>query len=112
MITNIIITIAIVLMAFAITLMSIRVKVTEEAVEEIDIDKLTARIDQMDKDLDKCELKMNENPVDDKSDEIEEIHKKMKEITDDIARLDALTNRDHLDLVDIRERYVLWREPK
>ena len=45
------------------------------------------------------------------NDEINDILKKLNAIAEDIGRLDAMTKRDHSDLVDIRERYLLWREP-
>lgn len=106
MITNLIITLAIVIMAFAITLMSVRVKLTEEAVNSFDFDKYSERMDAIDRDLDKCELALNEW-----GGEIDEVIAKMEKITADIERLDNQYNTDHRDLVDIRQRYVLYREP-
>ena len=48
----------------------------------------------------------------DKEDErIEDIISKLEAITVDIKRLDETTAQDHRDLVDIRERYILWRKP-
>ena len=44
--------------------------------------------------------------------EIDQIIKQLNEITADIARIDQMTAQDHRDLVDIRERYILYREPK
>lgn len=44
-------------------------------------------------------------------DEINEIIKRLNAIAEDIKRLDETQTRDHSDLVDIRERYILWREP-
>lgn len=44
--------------------------------------------------------------------EIDQIIKQLNEITADIARMDQMTAQDHRDLVDIRERYILYREPK
>lgn len=104
--TNIIIAIAIAIMALAITLMSVRVKVTEEAVDRLDFDKYSARMDEIDRDLDRCELRVNEYDS-----QIEEVIERMQAIANDIERLDAQAQRDHLDLVDIRERYILYREP-
>lgn len=43
--------------------------------------------------------------------EIDEIVETMNKIAEDIARLDAQTSQDHRDLVDIRSRYILYREP-
>ena len=107
-VTNLIIAVAIAVMAIAIVILSVRVKVTEESLDEIDVDKLNARIDQMDKDLDRCELQLNDDAEDP---EIKEILEKMKKITDDIERIDQQRVIDHADLVDIRERYILWRDP-
>lgn len=107
MITNLIITIAIVLMAFAITLMSVRVKITEETIDKFDFDKYSERMDEIDRDLDKCELKVNDHDKD-----IELILNNLYSIIRDIHELDEQVTRDHANLVDIRERYVLWREPK
>lgn len=44
--------------------------------------------------------------------EIDQIIKQLNEITADIARMDQMTAQDHRDLVDIRQRYILYREPK
>lgn len=43
--------------------------------------------------------------------EIDRILKQLNEITADIARMDSMTAQDHRDLVDIRMRYVNYREP-
>ena len=106
MVTNLIITLAIVLMALAITLMSVRIKVTEESVDKLDFEKYSARMDEIDRDLDRCELRVNGY-----DEEIEKVVERLNAIADDFERLDAQVQRDHLDLVDIRERYVLYREP-
>ena len=42
---------------------------------------------------------------------IEDIINQLEAITADIKRLDETTAQDHRDLVDIRERYILWRKP-
>lgn len=42
---------------------------------------------------------------------IEDIISQLEAITADIKRLDETTAQDHRDLVDIRERYILWRKP-
>ena len=104
--TNLIIAIAIVIMALAITLLSVRVKVTEEAVDSFDFDKYSERMDEIDRDLDKCELNVNEF-----NESIEETISLLEQITADIKRLDEQATRDHANLVDIRERYILWRDP-
>lgn len=43
--------------------------------------------------------------------EIDEVIETMNKIAEDIGRLDAQTSQDHRDLVDIRSRYILYREP-
>ena len=43
--------------------------------------------------------------------EIDQIIKQLNEITADIARMDQMTAQDHRDLVDIRMRYINYREP-
>lgn len=43
--------------------------------------------------------------------EIDEIVEPLNKIAEDIGRLDAQTAQDHRDLVDIRSRYILYREP-
>lgn len=89
MIVNIITSIAIALIVLEIAIMNTKQKVDEEAIEEIEevIEKKPSMV------------------------EIEEIISKLDEIAKDIKRLDEATAQDHRDLVDIRERYVLWRKP-
>ena len=41
----------------------------------------------------------------------EEIEQKMMAIANSIQRMEDAYDRDHKDLVDIRQRYILWREP-
>lgn len=48
---------------------------------------------------------------DKENDRIEDIISQLEAITADIKRLDETTAQDHRDLVDIRERYILWRKP-
>ena len=43
--------------------------------------------------------------------EIDDVIETMNKIAEDIGRLDAQTAQDHRDLVDIRSRYILYREP-
>ena len=42
---------------------------------------------------------------------VEDIISQLEAITTDVKRLDETTAQDHRDLVDIRERYILWRKP-
>lgn len=88
-IINTITTIAIVTIVIEIVIMNTKMKVTDEILEEIDeaVDKKPSSV------------------------EIEEIISKLEAIAADIKRLDETTAQDHRDLVDIRERYILWRKP-
>lgn len=89
MIVNIITSIAIALIVLEIAIMNTKQKVDEEAIEEIEevIEKKPSMV------------------------EIEEIISRLEAIAADIKRLDESTAQDHRDLVDIRERYILWRKP-
>lgn len=44
-------------------------------------------------------------------DTMEPVFDLLEYIIKDIERLDNMTTKDHRDLVDIRQRYVLFREP-
>lgn len=57
------------------------------------------------------DLEVTKNEADSNSAEIDGIIKKMNAITADIRRLDEMVTQDHRDLVDIRERYILYRKP-
>lgn len=57
------------------------------------------------------ELQVTKDEADSNSAEIDGIIKKMNGITADINRLDEMVTQDHRDLVDIRERYILYRKP-
>ncbi len=97
---NIITAIAVALLTVAVTILHTKYKLIEEELDEMtasgtDFERITS--------LEKKAAEANE--------EIETIIRRMEEITDDIGRLDQLTKKDHSDLVDIRERYILWREP-
>lgn len=43
--------------------------------------------------------------------ETKKIVARLNELAEDIGRLDAMNTKDHHDLVDIRQRYILFREP-
>ena len=62
--------------------------------------------DSIDKDLDLAEIKINAH-----QESIDEITARLEEIAKDIKRLDERTDADHKNLVDVRERYVLFRTP-
>lgn len=98
--TNIIMAIAIVALTAVICVLT---KKQIDVEKELDI-MATKPIEKPD--LDEVEQKFTEANA-----EIEKIFARLEEIADDIGRLDALTDTDHKNLVDIRERYILWREP-
>lgn len=50
--------------------------------------------------------------LDEKDDEIKMIISRLDQITADIAELNKEHISDRRDLVDIRQRYILYREPK
>ena len=104
--TNIIIMIAVVVMAIAIIIMSVKVRITEESVGDFDWDEYNKKMDELDRELDQ-----NKNNVDNWQAEMNSIIERMDNVTNDIARLDERIGTDHLNLVDIRSRYVLYREP-
>lgn len=100
--TNIIMAIAIVVLTAAICVLTKKQKDIEE---ELDIMIMATKPIEK-PDLDEVEQKFAEANA-----EIEKIFARLEEIADDIGRLDALTDTDHKNLVDIRERYILYREP-
>ena len=104
--TNIIIMIAVVVMAIAIIIMSVKVRITEESVGDFDWDEYNKKMDELDRELDQ-----NKNNVDNWQAAMNSIIERMDNVANDIARLDERIGTDHLNLVDIRSRYVLYREP-
>lgn len=50
--------------------------------------------------------------LDEKDDEVKMITSRLDQIVADIAELNKEHISDHRDLVDIRQRYILYREPK
>ena len=114
MIGNFITVGAICLLTVAIVILTVKHKINEEEIDNIISDKadetrvdgICSNIGQMSVDLDRIEMQTAKA-----NDEINDILKKLNAIAEDIGRLDAMTKRDHSDLVDIRERYLLWREP-
>lgn len=69
-------------------------------------EKIQKLDESIDKDLDLAEIKINAH-----QESIDEIATRLEEIAKDIKRLDERTDADHKNLVDIRERYVLFRTP-
>lgn len=98
--TNIIMAIAIVVLTAAICVLTKKQKDIEEELDTFASSEVEVP-----------ELNNIETQVAKANDEINSILARLDDIAKDIGRLDALTTRDHRDLVDVRERYVLWREP-
>lgn len=98
--TNIIMAIAIVVLTAAICILT---KKQIDVEKELDI-MATKPIEKPD--LDEVERKFAEANA-----EIEKIFARLEEIADDIGRLDEMQKQDRRDLVDIRQRYVLFRQP-
>lgn len=113
MIASILSALSFALMAGAFVIMHLRVKELEDSDTDKRVENLinvakaqNKTISEMDKDLDKLEVQSSYN-----EEAIEKIVKQLEDITKDIKRLDELTEKDHKNLVDIRQRYILWREP-
>ena len=98
--TNIIMAIAIVALTAAICILT---KKQIDVEKELDI-MATKPIEKPD--LDEVEQKFAEANA-----EIEKIFARLEEIADDIGRLDEMQKQDRRDLVDIRQRYILFRQP-
>lgn len=98
--TNIIMTIAIVVLTAAICILT---KKQIDVEKELEI-MATKPIEKPD--LDEVEQKFAEANA-----EIEKIFARLEEIADDIGRLDEMQKQDRRDLVDIRRRYILFRQP-
>ena len=113
MIASILSALSFALMAGAFVIMHLRVTELEKDDTSKRVDNLVKvakaqniTISEMDKDLDKLEVQSSYN-----EEAINKIIKQFEDITKDIKRLDELTKADHNNLVDIRQRYILWREP-
>lgn len=107
-ITNILTACAIAVLTVAVVILTVKTKVIEEEMDDFEEDKANDdRVNEISKDLDRVELQVVKW-----NDEMDNVIKRLEEITADIGRLDETSKRDHSDLVDIRERYVLWREEK
>lgn len=101
--TSIITSIAIVVMAVAIVLMTLRANVADETLEKLE-DLVMSKPSAV-------ELEQVRNVAQGSDAEIRAIIRRLEEIAKDINELDERTEADHKNLVDIRQRYVLWREP-
>lgn len=81
-------------------------KLNRQIIENIDkrITNTHERIDNI--------ITIHNANVDHYDSEINQIIARMDQITADIAELNKENISDHRDLVDIRQRYILYREPK
>lgn len=98
--TNIIMTIAIVVLTAAICVLTKKQKDIEEELDTFASSEV--EVPELDN-IEAMAIKAN--------DEIDSILARLDEITASIGRLDALTKTDHKNLVDIRQRYILFRQP-
>ena len=98
--TNIIMAIAIVVLTAAICVLTKKQKDIEEELDTFASSEV--EVPELDN-IEAMAIKAN--------DEINSILARLDDIAKDLGRLDALTTTDHKNLVDIRERYILWREP-
>lgn len=96
---NIIISGAVVLLTVAIIILAVKQSTYEEELDEEAATDADTRLICLEHKTEKL------------TDDIEKTLKRLEEIADDIGRLDQLSKKDHSDLVDIRERYILWRKP-
>ena len=97
---------ALVFIAFALF---IRISQIDHQIQE-DAGTLTATKIAMEKKAEQLDAAIQVE-VRERMKEIDEVIETMNKITEDIGRLDAQTSQDHRDLVDIRSRYILYREP-
>lgn len=101
---NIVLGIATVVMMGVVIYLNVRLN-NHEADTNLEIESLKTKYgyiekldESIDSDLDSAEMHINE------------ITARLEEIAKDIKRLDERTDADHKNLVDIRRRYVLFRE--
>lgn len=85
-----------VLIVLAIIILNIKQNIAEEQIEQIE--------DLIDKKVSAVDAEVLDG-------EIEMIIARLEQITADIAELDKEHISDHRDLVDIRTRYINYREP-
>ena len=109
---NIVLGIATMVMMAVIIYLNVRLN-NHEADTNLEIEELKTKYDHIekmdeaiDKGLDLAEMRITSN-----EDSIKEIIAKLEEIAKDIKRLDERSDADHKNLVDIRQRYILYKEP-
>lgn len=95
------------IMCIAICLLTAAIAVLTK--KQIDVEKeldIMATTPTEKPELDEVEQKFTEANA-----EIEKILARLEEIADDIGRLDEMQAQDRRELIDIRRRYVLYRQP-
>jgi len=102
---NIVLGIATMVMMAVVIYLNVRLN-NHEADTNLEIEELKTKYDHIEKldesidsDLDSAEMHINE------------ITARLEEIAKDIKRLDERSDADHKNLVDIRQRYILYKEP-
>lgn len=109
---NIVLGIATMVMMAVVIYLNVRLN-NHEADTNLEIEGLNTKYDRIekmdeaiDKDLDGVELQVAKQ-----HDDIADIISKLESITKDIEKLNERTEVDHKNLVDIRQRYILYKEP-
>lgn len=103
----IIMAIALVVVSVAIAMLLLKQGSTDAIIgkteQEIDTKASTAEVESV-------KQRLNTQILDTDR-QIKEITARLEEIAKDIKRLDERTEVDHKNLVDIRQRYILYKEP-
>ena len=109
---NIVLGIATMVMMAVVIYLNVRLN-NHEADTNLEIEVLKTKYDHIEK-LDKSidsDLDLAEMQIATNNDSIKDITARLEEIAKDIKRLDERTEVDHKNLVDIRQRYILYKEP-
>ena len=112
-----------IMMSIAIALLIIITCLTQKRLNQIDdaLDDINEQVSEdgsttfatkvfTEKKIDEFDRELKER-VTDYYDQMAPVFDLLEYIIKDIQRLDETTYRDHRDLVDIRSRYVLYKEP-
>ena len=102
---NIVLGIATMVMMAVVIYLNVRLN-NHEADTNLEIEGLKTKYDHIEK-MDEA----IDNGLDLAEMQINEITAKLEEIAKDIKRLDERSDADHKNLVDVRRRYVLYKEP-
>lgn len=110
MLITIITSLAIVVMAVAIVMLTLKTGTNEAALEKL-TELTESKASEVDVQALKRRLAEEIGETSNAEREIAEIIRRMEKVSAEIKKLDERTEADHKNLVDIRQRYVLWREP-